>query len=1280
MKHMIRIVALLMAALMMVTSCQAPDSGSQLTDGTVDVSFAGPSARTITTDDGLVQTVATSDLWFQYKAEWQGSGEVPTTAKNEWTRLSGRGLTGTIKLHRGTWNLSLRAFVNETAVGEDDKFILSGTLPRVEIGANNLVTQTVSINLGYVRQEGNGTLHVIATYPVVYREGANPESPMEAVRKVKVTANVSGTDYTGDITAFDSNNVGSLDLTVPAGAAHVTVQYYMDDSSLFEDDKASKDVLIMATMTTNLAVSVDRDITSVTFTAEQPTGTVEDNVIARAESLFDIYPGPIADNEIVIGYAEQTKALGDQTPITYPYTAYATASRDEKGRYKASELGLVPITVTTDADLRTSGATAAWWGKTAVGGDANMQEPNTTLASVKFVDGVTEIKDFAFAGFGALTSIEIPVSVTSIGNVAFGACQGLASVTIPVGVTSIGEGAFVSCTSLTNVSIPEGVSRIGSLAFAGCIGLSNISIPNSVTSIGQLAFYSCQGLASVTIPVSVTSIGESAFAGCSLTSLNYPGNRAQWNLVSYTDDIDVVCLDGNAVYKTAKNTDGEDLYVAGLTPYGRNNCTELSIPDCVTSIGDRAFYGCSSMTNITIPSSVTSIGEYAFAYCTSLASITIPEGVTSIGSGTFMNCTALTSVTIPESVTFIDQNIFSYCTALTSVTIPEGVTTIGYQAFRGCTGLTSVMIPESVTSIGNQAFKGCTGLASITIPENVTSIGEGAFGECEGLTSITIPDNVTEIRYQAFQGCTGLTRVTISSSVTSIGEKVFNGCTALTSVTIPDNVTSIGNRAFFDCANLTSVTIPESVTSIGKETFFNCYSLTDITYTGTVEHWHTLGYDGFYNVDIICSDGKAIFTTRKTTLNDGTVDLSICGLTPYGKNNCTEITIPEGFTKIVNSAFRGYTGLTGVTIPDSVTSIEDRAFEDCTNLTSVTLPDSITSIRDSVFYGCTNLTNITIPDSVTSIGRRAFYECTSLTSITIPDGVTEIKTLAFKGCEGLTNITIPNSLTTIDEDVFRECSSVTSITIPESITSIGESAFYGCSALTSVTIPTSVTEIGDGAFAGCRRLSIFYDGTLGQWDAIGYAGPSTADVICTDGKVVFRIEKGTKYDGTKYTSLYGLTPYGKASFTEIIIPEGISSINQGAFAYCYSLTSITIPDSVTEIGIYSFQDCSGLTSITIPSSVTEIEMYTFYHCTSLTSVTIPDSITSVGERAFCGCTGLTSITLPGRVTEIGDSVFENCTGLTDIYINQSQNDTLFANAAVPDGCEIHWNSTGSESV
>ena len=639
MKRMFRIIALLMAALIAVTSCQAPDSGSQLTDGTVDVSFAGPSARSITTDDGLVQTIATSDLWFEYKAEWKGSGEIPTTATNGWTRLPGPGLSSTVKLHRGRWNLSLRAFVNQSDVNNDSKFILSGTKEGVEIGTNNMVTQTVSINLGYVRQEGDGTLHVSATYPVVYHEAANPgNSPVEAVRKVKVTANVAGTDYTGEITAFDSNNVGTLDLTVPAGAAHVTVQYYMDDSTLFEDDQTAKDVLIMSTMTTNLAVSVDRDITAITFKAEQPEGTVEDNVIPKVfNSLFDIYPGPIADNEIVVGYAEETKALGAQTPITYPYSITTSATPDAQGRYKASELGLVPITVTTKDDLNASSATEVWWGKTAGLGSSSTE--NTTLTSVRFVDGVVYIRDYAFVNCSGLTSVTIPDGVQYIGNDAFENCTGLTNITIPSSVTAIYGSAFKNCTGLTSITIPDGVTYIGPRTFNGCSGLTNVTIPDGITTIGEGVFYGCSGLTSVAIPNGVTSIGKEAFRDC-----------------------------------------------IGLP--------NVTIPDTVSSIGEGAFCSCVGLTSITIPNGVTSIGRDAFYGCAALPSIMIPDGVTTIEINTFNGCKGLTSITIPDGVTSIGDGAFWGCTELTSITIPSSVTSIGEYAFAYCSKLNDIYINQ----------------------------------------------------------------------------------------------------------------------------------------------------------------------------------------------------------------------------------------------------------------------------------------------------------------------------------------------------------------------------------------------------------------------------------------------------------------------------------------------------------------------------------------------------------------------------------------------------------
>ena len=86
---------------------------------------------------------------------------------------------------------------------------------------------------------------------------------------------------------------------------------------------------------------------------------------------------------------------------------------------------------------------------------------------------------------------------------------------IPEGVTSIREWAFASCSSLTSIVIPEGVTSIGDYAFAECSGITNIEIPESVTSIGECAFARCSSLTSIVIPEGVTSIGDYAFAECS---------------------------------------------------------------------------------------------------------------------------------------------------------------------------------------------------------------------------------------------------------------------------------------------------------------------------------------------------------------------------------------------------------------------------------------------------------------------------------------------------------------------------------------------------------------------------------------------------------------------------------------------------------------------------------------------------------------------------------------------------------------------------------------------
>ena len=76
---------------------------------------------------------------------------------------------------------------------------------------------------------------------------------------------------------------------------------------------------------------------------------------------------------------------------------------------------------------------------------------------------------------------------------------------------------------------------------------------------------------------------------------------------------------------------------------------------------------------------------------------------------------------------------------------------------------------------------------------------------------------------------------------------------------------------------------------------------------------------------------------------------------------------------------------------------------------------------------------------------------------------------------------------------------------------------------------------------------------------------------------------------------------------------------------------------------------SGLESIIIPNGVTKIEQFAFYGCSTLTSIVIPDKVTLIDEYAFSDCSSLTSIVIPACVSYIGLGVFNNCSCLEKVY-------------------------------
>ena len=288
-------------------------------------------------------------------------------------------------------------------------------------------------------------------------------------------------------------------------------------------------------------------------------------------------------------------------------------------------------------------------------------------------NGVTRIGEGAFWGCRSLESVKIPNSVTSIGQWAFRDCTSLVSVTIPCSVENIGFEPFVGCSSLeefvvdsdnmsyksenglllskngselinspsgiTRVTIPDSVMGIRKCAFFGCKSLKSVVIGNSVTSIGWCAFSSCSSLKSVTIGNSVTSIRNGAFAAChSLESVAIPNSvtNIDSGAFSHCTSLKEFVVDANNMSYKSENglLFSKDGTVLVACPGAKTNVT---LPNNVISIENRAFPECRSLKIVTIPDSVRNIGDSAFSYCSSLTSVFFDGDAPIMGSAVF-NC------------------------------------------------------------------------------------------------------------------------------------------------------------------------------------------------------------------------------------------------------------------------------------------------------------------------------------------------------------------------------------------------------------------------------------------------------------------------------------------------------------------------------------------------------------------------------------------------------------------------------------------------------------------
>lgn len=135
--------------------------------------------------------------------------------------------------------------------------------------------------------------------------------------------------------------------------------------------------------------------------------------------------------------------------------------------------------------------------------------------------------------------------------------------------------------------------------------------------------------------------------------------------------------------------------------------THVIVPEGYEKIGANTFEkddGANLLTNVTLPNSLTEIGEKAFFNVGNLASIELGANLTYIGKEAFRG-TGLTSISFPENLDKIDDGAF-YDLNIANLVFNEKLCFIGNSAFALPSEQTEtvLMIPASVKYIGPFAF------------------------------------------------------------------------------------------------------------------------------------------------------------------------------------------------------------------------------------------------------------------------------------------------------------------------------------------------------------------------------------------------------------------------------------------------------------------------------------------------------------------------------------------------------------------------------------------------
>ena len=159
--------------------------------------------------------------------------------------------------------------------------------------------------------------------------------------------------------------------------------------------------------------------------------------------------------------------------------------------------------------------------------------------------------------------------------------------------------------------------------------------------------------------------------------------------------------------------------------------------------------------------------------------------------------------------------------------------------------------------------------------------------------------------------------------------------------------------------------------------------------------------------------------------------------------------------------------------------------------------------------------------------------------------------------------------------------------------------------------------------------------------------------IADDGWGVFySFKKITSVSLPSTLKKIGKHAFRGTSLTSINIPDGVTSIGEGAFGWLENLGDVKLGAGVKTIGENAFASCTSLKSVRFNDNLEAIGDYAFSSCSALESVEFNEGLQTIGKNAFDSCKNLGGIKLGTKLKTIGDYAFSSCSALESVEFNE----------------------------